>query len=192
MIETTINVPFSPYTNINIDSSTIYNQVFYNSYQLFCFNITSKVESLESIESFPIRVVSIPQYIFISPLGLSNKIETQQVSQTVDLLNSNLFEFKKSEVEDTFITLVNLWRSETRGLSSTNKMSMHPAYQQIIGMGSSVVPLLLRELEKKSGRWFWALQAITRDNPVPSESNGKTREMTEAWLDWGRKKGYKW
>lgn len=94
--------------------------------------------------------------------------------------------------EATFIQLVNLWREETRGISSTNQMSMHPAYQQIIGMGEAAIPLLLRELEKKSGRWFWALECITREDPVPPEHRGKTKEMIRAWLDWGRWRGYVW
>ncbi|MBD2357157.1 hypothetical protein H6G41_21455 [Tolypothrix sp. FACHB-123] len=95
-------------------------------------------------------------------------------------------------MEDTFAALVKQWREENRGVSSTNQISMHPAYQQIIGMGEAVIPLLLKELEKKSGQWFWALKSITREDAVPPEYKGNTKEMTKAWLDWGRRKGYKW
>jgi hypothetical protein len=98
----------------------------------------------------------------------------------------------QAEIESTFTALVNQWREQNRGVSSTNQMSMHPAYQQIIGMGKAVIPLLLRELENKSGRWFWALKSITREDPVPPEDRGKTKEMIKAWLEWGRQKGYKW
>ncbi|MBD2164712.1 hypothetical protein H6G04_09885 [Calothrix membranacea FACHB-236] len=94
-------------------------------------------------------------------------------------------------MEKTFIALVKQWREENRGVSSTNQISMHPAYQQIIGMGEAVIPLLLRELEKKSGQWFWALKSITREYPVPPEHRGNTKKMTQAWLEWGRRKGYK-
>lgn len=99
---------------------------------------------------------------------------------------------KKTELEKTFYQLVDQWKTETRGISSTEKLSMHSAYQQIIGMGSEVIPMLLRELEKNSGRWFWALKSITREDPVLPEQRGKTKEMIEAWLNWGRKKGYIW
>ncbi|MDJ0616137.1 MAG: hypothetical protein QNJ63_05185 [Calothrix sp. MO_192.B10] len=95
------------------------------------------------------------------------------------------------ELEATFIALVNQWRKETRGMSSINQMSMHPAYQQIIGMGEVAVPLLLRELERKSGHWFWALKSISREDPVPPESRGKVKEMIKAWLEWGKNRGYK-
>lgn len=96
------------------------------------------------------------------------------------------------ETQNEFTKLVNQWRKETRGISSTTELVLHPAYQQIIGMGEAVVPLLLRELEKKSGQWFWALKAITREDPVPSEYRGRTKDMIRIWLEWGRSKGYKW
>lgn len=98
---------------------------------------------------------------------------------------------KQQQLKETFSKLVEQWRLETRGISSTTELILHPAYQQIIGMGSDVIPLLLRELENKTGRWFWALKSITREDPVPPESRGKTQDMITAWLDWGRKKGYK-
>ena len=99
---------------------------------------------------------------------------------------------QKTELETTFHSLVEQWKSETRGISSTEQMSVHPAYQQIIGMGRDVIPLLLRELENNSGRWFWALKSISREEPVTPEQQGKTKEMIAAWLNWGREKGYKW
>jgi hypothetical protein len=117
--------------------------------------------------------------------------------QNIDNIPSDLREIieekqsrKKTELETTFYQLVEQWRGETRGVSSTEQLSMHSAYQQIIGMGSDVIPMLLRELERNSGRWFWALKSITREDPVTPEQQGKTKEMIESWLNWGRKKGY--
>jgi len=57
-------------------------------------------------------------------------------------------------------------------------------------MGEEAIPLLLMELLKASGRWFWALKAITGENPVPREHLGKTKKMTQDWIDWGVEKGY--
>jgi hypothetical protein len=96
------------------------------------------------------------------------------------------------EIDLTFTNLVQQWRNETIGISSTTDLVMHPAYQQIIRMGPVVIPLLLREVERKSGRWFWALCEITGEDPVPLEKRGKTKEMTQIWLEWGKAKGYKW
>lgn len=99
---------------------------------------------------------------------------------------------KQQQLKETFSKLVEQWRRQTTGISSTTELIIHPAYQKIIAMGSDVIPLLLRELENKTGRWFWALRSITGEDPVPPESRGKTQEMIAAWLDWGYKKGYKW
>ena len=67
---------------------------------------------------------------------------------------------------------------------------MHPAYQQIIGMGEEALPLILEELSRRPGHWFWALKAITGEDPVPAEHAGEVPEMTRAWLEWGRQHDY--
>jgi hypothetical protein len=72
------------------------------------------------------------------------------------------------------------------------KLVMHPAYQKIIGMGPGVVPLLLRELENDLDVWFWALRAITEENPVPKEARGDGAAMARSWLDWARRRGIAW
>lgn len=75
-------------------------------------------------------------------------------------------------------------------LSSTTEVSMHPAYQAIIGMGPSALPFILADLRDNKGQWFWALRAITRQNPAPPEACGKMDQLRKAWLDWGRANGF--
>ncbi|MEG3848501.1 hypothetical protein QT971_14170 [Microcoleus sp. herbarium19] len=77
-------------------------------------------------------------------------------------------------------------------LSLVAQKSMHAAYQRIIGMGPAVVPLILRDLEQKPDHWFWALRAITGDNPVKPEQRGRMKLMTQAWIEWGKEHGYEW
>src|SRR3954447_15336403 len=89
-----------------------------------------------------------------------------------------------------FRILVRQWKKETAHLSSAPRMARHPAYQEIIGMGQEVVPLLLAELKRKPDFWFAALRAITGEDPVPPESAGRIKEMARAWVEWGRSKGY--
>jgi GAF domain-containing protein len=96
----------------------------------------------------------------------------------------------KKQLEDRFSRLVMEWRKEAGNLSSTSEAVMHPAYQQIIGLGKEAIPLLLKELNKHSGRWFWALKTITGENPVSEDQRGKNQEMINAWIDWGKKRGY--
>jgi hypothetical protein len=100
--------------------------------------------------------------------------------------------WETAEIEEMFLELAEQWRRETGMMSLVTKMSMHPAYQRIIGMGQAVVPLILRELEQEPDHWFWALQAITGANPVKSEQRGRLKQMAEAWIQWGRENGYRW
>ncbi|MBI3862759.1 MAG: hypothetical protein HY290_12790 [Planctomycetia bacterium] len=96
------------------------------------------------------------------------------------------------DVGDTFRALVQEWKSRPSHSSCVEEMAMDMAYQQIIGLGMDAVPLLLAELNREPDHWFWALHAITRQDPVPVESCGRIREMTDAWLKWGKQQGYKW
>jgi hypothetical protein len=96
------------------------------------------------------------------------------------------------EWEQRFADLVARWKRERGPYSSSARLAEHPAYQQIIGMGPEVIPLLLRELEREPDHWFRALHALTAADPVPAESRGKVREMAAAWLRWGRAQGYQW
>jgi hypothetical protein len=80
------------------------------------------------------------------------------------------------------------WRRDTLHTSSLTKMIVHPSYLKIIGMGSSVLPLLFRELEQRPDHWLVALNAITGQDPAPTDSTFD--EAVAAWLDWGRTHGY--
>lgn len=87
-----------------------------------------------------------------------------------------------------FNSLVQQWRQETLFLSSVTQMAIHPAYQRIIGMGKPALPLILGEMEKNPSHWFWALEAISGENPAAEAATFD--EGIEAWLNWGRAKGY--
>jgi hypothetical protein len=96
------------------------------------------------------------------------------------------------DIQERFRTLVNEWKSQRGYSSSITRMSMHYAYQQIIGMGEQAIPLLLGELAREPDHWFWALKVLTGVNPVPQESRGKINEMAQHWLRWGKEQGYRW
>ena len=94
-----------------------------------------------------------------------------------------------------FKYLVSQWRRRRGVTSSTTVMGTCPAYQKIIGMGKTAIPHILREMENEGDdpdMWFWALQAITRVDPVPAEDRGDVKRMADAWLSWARKVGYAW
>ncbi len=98
-----------------------------------------------------------------------------------------------SASEVKFRRLADEWQKSTAFYSSIMDIAMHPSYQQMIGMGPVAVPLILRCLKSEGEEpndWFWALAAITSQNPVPQESRGNIVEMSKAWLEWGSKNGY--
>lgn len=97
---------------------------------------------------------------------------------------------KEVSLEQTFHSLAKQWREETLFTSSLSDKVMHPAYQQIIGLGAEAIPFILRELQHNGGHWFWALGAITRENPVPPDDAGKVKRMAEVWLAWGKQNGF--
>jgi hypothetical protein len=91
-------------------------------------------------------------------------------------------------VRQRFAELTTQWSSETALESSVNRKAMNWAYQQIIGLGPDVLPLILAELEQETDDWFWALAAIAGEDPA--EGAETLDSAAEAWLDWGRRKGY--
>jgi hypothetical protein len=91
-------------------------------------------------------------------------------------------------LEQRFRELSENWERETGSLSSLSKRVMNRNYQAIVGMGEQVVPILLRDLRDNRRDWFWALSAITRENPIDRADAGRVDRMIAAWIDWGKKK----
>lgn len=89
-----------------------------------------------------------------------------------------------------FADLAEIWRNETAHLSSTTAIVKHPAYREIIEMGTSVVPLILRELARRPAHWGPALAQITGERPVSPAEAGRPEAIAAAWLRWGREHGH--
>ena len=109
---------------------------------------------------------------------------------TVTIVSSRVIPIPTAEDAEKFTRLSNRWREETRAVSSDSDIVANFAYHQIMGMGERVLPLIFEELETHGGRWFWALRAITGENPVRPEDRGNVRRMTETWLEWARERDY--
>jgi hypothetical protein len=93
-----------------------------------------------------------------------------------------------SQLMEEFNALASKWYLETRRISSVEQIILHPAYQQIIGMGRNALPLIFRELKRSRGHWLWALAMILRDDKAQPGMN--FRQAVDAWLEWGEKNGY--
>jgi hypothetical protein len=96
----------------------------------------------------------------------------------------------REDMRDRFQRLVREWKERSRYLSNTAQMAMLKPYQRIIGMGEQALPLILEELSREPDHWFWALEMITDENPVPPEAAGRVNLMAQAWVEWGKKHGY--
>jgi len=116
---------------------------------------------------------------------LPNKLRTMRAAEP-DAFTPSSSSPPNFELE--FRALVDGWRKDTKHTSSVTKMVTHPSYLRVIGMGPEVLPLLFQELQERQDHWLVALSAITGQDPAPEASSFS--EAVEAWLDWGRKKGY--
>jgi hypothetical protein len=88
-----------------------------------------------------------------------------------------------------FRELISRWHKERGITSSFTKMVLCHSYQEIIGMGPAAILLILRQLKDEGDKpdlWFWALESLTGENPVPEENIGDFHAMAHAWLMWGR------
>ena len=105
------------------------------------------------------------------------------------LSESHLDVGREATVSERFHRLAAEWKEQSRFLSNSAQMAMLRPYQQIIGMGPAVVPLILDELRREPDQWFWALESITEQNPVPPEAMGNVRLMAQPWVTWGEQQG---
>jgi hypothetical protein len=87
--------------------------------------------------------------------------------------------------ETTFYSLKKSWETRIGGTSDVGKMINDSYYDQIIGMGELALPFLFKELHSNPDFWFYALESIVRENPVPLEDRSDFDLCVKAWLKWG-------
>jgi hypothetical protein len=91
------------------------------------------------------------------------------------------------EVAERFQELAQEWRAATRFESNLERIILNRNYQEIIGLGPQVVPLILADMQRVRGHWFWALSVIVGEDKAAGQTS--IAAATEAWLAWGREKG---
>ncbi len=138
----------------------------------------------------PTRVASGDE-LAIEVLGL--RVRLDEMSRTIQAIQSrqDLIDAQHARMlKTTFRILADEWYTATGMLSSISQKVTHPAYLRIIGMGHAVLPLLLEELRNRGGDWYDALDAITREDPVPPDAYGDISRMKALWIDWGLRHGH--
>jgi hypothetical protein len=93
------------------------------------------------------------------------------------------------DLERMFRQLADEWLAAVAHLSSTTARVQHPTYREIVALGPPVVPLLLRELERRPNHWFAALRSLTDADPVAPAERGHLDRMAESWIQWARSAG---
>ena len=106
-------------------------------------------------------------------------------------LVAQAFEARSTSASDDLVeefeSLADRWETETAFESVVVRKAMNPAYQRIIGMGPRVIPLILRRLEQEPRQWFWALTALSGEDPAAGSDT--VDDAAHAWLAWGKARG---
>lgn len=97
---------------------------------------------------------------------------------------------RDTETRKIFFENVEKWQRETMFSSSSEEMILHRAYQRIIGLGKPALPFIFEQLQKDTGPWSFALEAITGEDPVSAEDIGDQEAIANAWLKWAKLNGY--
>ncbi len=88
-----------------------------------------------------------------------------------------------------FNQLVREWRHDTASSSVLTQKVSHHAYQEIISIGEPAIPLILEEMERVPGHWFWALDKLTH-GINPALGSKTLTEAATAWIEWGKAENY--
>lgn len=129
--------------------------------------------------------------VHILPISNSSESQPWSITDPIKICRQQwLIERSASaNVAARFAELSDQWEAEAGLLARLDDAVRLWPYQQVIGIGPAVVPFILESLKAEPDHWFWALSAITGENPIPDEDRGNLGAMSDAWLEWGRDKG---
>jgi len=149
------------------------------------YKITSvaRYEGIDKLNQADLLHQTFSFEFFSSSLPKGQYIQTHQVSSKENKCS-------ESRVKSKFNRLAEQWYLETFHSSGYLDKVLHPAYQRIIGLGKDVIPHILRELQDAPAEWFWALRALTGEDPTSAAQAGRKDEMAKAWIKWGKESGY--
>jgi len=114
--------------------------------------------------------------------GFSRKILHKRKAISL-LINKSI----NDNVEVIFRKYYGKWYDETKYLSSS-KMFENKYYKDIISLGISVVPSIIKKLREEPTHLFEALVEITGQDPVPESHWGNIEQMALDWVKWWEEK----
>jgi hypothetical protein len=89
-----------------------------------------------------------------------------------------------SAIQTRFAQLAIAWKRQTGMFSVTQQKVIHEHYLEIIGMSWSVVPYLIRDMQKGASHWFPALRAIAGEARPNDKNASNFEEAVKIWTDW--------
>lgn len=108
----------------------------------------------------------------------------------VELPDWEVERHRKKQLKVDFLGHVVNWHRETSHHSSTTKIVENAHYQAIIAMGVEALPFIFERLQQGPDHFFFALRAITGEDPTNPEDAGRMAAMTASWLMWAEEHGY--
>ena len=90
-------------------------------------------------------------------------------------------------IDNIFDEYYDKWYDETKYLSSP-EMFENKHYRDIISLGISVVPCIIKKLRETPAHLFEALVEITGKDPVPENHWGDIEQMAQDWIKWWEEK----
>ena len=116
---------------------------------------------------------------------IDTTIASERPNETIDIsdiANERLFHSSRRT-----------WLKERGATSSVTEIINCSSYKTIIALGEMAVPLILKQLEMEGDdpdHWFYALTAITGEDPLADDDRGDMKRMAEAWLAWGKSSAF--
>ena len=102
-----------------------------------------------------------------------------------ELREINRIYFQSVKQDDNLFHLYTYFKNELYGIAPGRCLT-HSAYAKIMALGKSVIPFILRDLEKDEnfpGWWFrWILPDLTGEGTSGADG-------ADWWVKWGREKG---
>lgn len=83
-----------------------------------------------------------------------------------------------------FDTILARWLNDTAFDSLPDEMKEYDSFNEIVSMGSRVVPLIAANLRRSPSFLFLALEEIFGEDPVPEEAFGNLQATVSSWLQW--------
>ncbi len=158
-------------------------------------SLSMETSNLNRVSELEYRVLAVEKNLaeYETPYSestpyLENFLRKRSTYGTRSTAKTHIEVPKGQALFERFQELKERWLRETAFISSPRDLFLHLAYQQIIGLGSQALPLLLAELRDEPRLWFWALRSITGANPIPEGFEGGIEERAKLWLDWGELK----